>query len=634
MGRDGKRKLRLSMGALARFPRAVRRVCVEGFDSYRLALAVLGLNVPLILLILLRDVGARDLSWLTWFYVGNVALGYYGLPLLVIVTLLFLLLLPVRRVAAVGSAIVLVLFVYYLLLDSYIYGIFKFHVDPFWIEFALRDCESLGVPRVTLLGALAMLPGIALVEMSIYALARRFAGLKRFVLVYPVLVVLGFVVSQTLHIVTYERNDERITGLTPCLPAYVPVTSHGEAEKYGSLLSLGDDDPRETGSAREVISMRYPLGELRYKAAAAAKPPNIVIVLLESWRSDAFDERTTPNIWALGRESSVFSNHLSSGNQTTCGIFGLFYGLHATYWTAVKANSAAIDNPVLIDVLKAHGYDFGIFARSKFDRHKIKDSIFKGIDVHETFAGATIPEQDEDMTRQVMEFVEREAREKRPFCAFAFYKSSHAPYEYPPQDEIYSPVKNVGMALRADTDPAPYFNDYRNALHYEDALVGGIIEELRSLKLIGRTVVVVTTDHGESFNEDGANYWGHGSNFTRAQIQVPFILHAPGRRPGIIERRTSHIDFAPTILHDYFGCTSDARAYSNGRNLFDPSAAPRPLVIGSYVSHAFVFGDDVYEILPAYTKKYTLDHVRSDATVPPSALVKAVMGEVNRFVSR
>ncbi|MDD4857107.1 MAG: sulfatase-like hydrolase/transferase, partial [Candidatus Krumholzibacteria bacterium] len=343
---------------------------------------------------------------------------------------------------------------------------------------------------------------------------------------------------------------------------------------------------------------------------------------------------TTPNIFALGRESSVLLNHLSSGNQTTCGIFGLFYGLHPTYWTAVKANSASIDNPILIDVLKKRGYAFGIFARSNFERHKIKDTIFNGIEVHEEFAGRTIPEQDMDMNRQIIGFMEDQARLGKPFMALAFYKSCHAPYEYPREHAIFGDTKNVGLTLTGDTDPAPYLNDYHNAVHFVDALAGEIIDGLKALGVLERTVVVVTTDHGESFNEGGANFWGHGSSFTQDQIKVPMILHAPGRPPQRIELRTSHIDLAPTLLHDYFGCTSDVREYSNGRNLFDGTQGQRPLVIGSYVTHAFVFGDDVYEILPAYTKKYKLNDVREAASQPPADALKTVMDEINRFIAR
>jgi membrane-anchored protein YejM (alkaline phosphatase superfamily) len=109
---------------------------------------------------------------------------------------------------------------------------------------------------------------------------------------------------------------------------------------------------------------------------------------------------------ALSRRSSVFLQHFSSGNSTPHGIFGLFYGIHPTYWAEVKANSAAIDNPVLIDALKDQGYAFGIYADSQFGRHKIKDTTFRGIEVHEAFAGATVDARDGDLTAQLFEFME------------------------------------------------------------------------------------------------------------------------------------------------------------------------------------------------------------------------------------
>ncbi len=620
------------MEVLARRRNAIREILLDRAAAYRLIVAFLVLNVPLILLILMRDAGTEDLTWLSWFYVSNLAFGYYGLPLLAIVTAIFFILVPVRRLAVAASGLAVVLFVFFLFLDSYVYGIFKFHIDPFWMEFAFRDFDSLGVPRATLIAVCAMLLGVAVVETGIFSLASRFAKRKGFVRTFLVIAVLAFAVSQTLHVVTYERNDRRITSLTPRLPAYLPIVSHRHAQKYGDLLPLGDPRSGQDDGDGSGASMRYPLTDLRFDAPRGERPPNILFLLIESWRADAFDETTTPRLYAFGRRSAVCANHLSSGNQTTCGLFGLFYGLHPTYWPAVKANSASIDNPVLIDVLKSRGYEFGIFAKSNFDRHKIAATMFNGIEIHETFSGRTIPEQDEDMARQLMGFMAGSARDGRPFMALAFFKSSHAPYEYPGDRAIFGRAKNVGLALKKSTDPAPFLNDYRNSLHYVDSIAGAVLDTLETIGETGRTIVVITTDHAESFNEQGSNFWGHGSNFTENQVHVPFVIHAPGRPPIRIERRTSHIDLAPTLLEDYFGCASDASEYSNGKNLFDESNAPRPLVIGSYVSHAFVFGDDVYEIMLPYSRRYKLNDLRTQAAPPTPNLLKTVMTETSRFL--
>ena len=597
--------------------------------SYRLMVAVLAMNTLLVCVILLRNTIGSDFSWLTCLYTTSVAFGYYGLPLLVLVTVIFLLLAPARRVAVVISWIVILFFIYYLFLDSFAYRIVKFHIDSFWIEFILKDYDGLGLSRSTLLGALMVFLGVVALEVGFVAIARMYRIQGRSIIIYPLLVILAFVFSQVIHMVAYHRNEQLITCLTPHFPIYIPFTSSKSAMMYGNLLPSGGAD------GYKYASIHYPDSGLKFEPPPDEELPNIVIILLESWRYDAFDEEVTPHIHALSRKSSVFLDHLSSGNQTTCGVFGLFYGLHPTYWKAVKANSSLIDNPVLIDVLRDRDYTFGVYARSNFDRHKIKDTIFSGIEVHETFAGNTFPEQDEDLTRQVRAFMEEQVRNEQRFLAFAFYKSTHYPYEYPEEQGIFNDYKNMRMGLtNGDTDPTPYINDYHNAVHYVDSLVGEIIDHLELLGEMENTVIVVTTDHGEAFNDNGANYWGHSSSFTQYQIRVPLILYAPDRPPRQVEYRTTHIDLAPTLLQEHFGCLSDIHDFSNGRNLFDETAAPRSLVVGSYINHAFIFGDDVYEVWPLYTKKYKLHDVNLKASPPDQDLLKVIMEEINHFSDR
>ena len=120
-----------------------------------------------------------------------------------------------------------------------------------------------------------------------------------------------------------------------------PVVSQKNAARYGDLVTMGLE-PDETVSAAANASLQYPLREVR---SAPGGRPNIVLLLLESWRYDMMDATVTPNTWALAQRSSQFLHHLSSGNSTPCGVFGLFYGIHPTYWSAVKANNAVQQIP-------------------------------------------------------------------------------------------------------------------------------------------------------------------------------------------------------------------------------------------------------------------------------------------------
>ena len=162
--------------------------------------------------------------------------------------------------------------------------------------------------------------------------------------------VLAYGVSQTLHVLAYGANDTRIAALTPQLPFYFPIVSHKHSEKYGDQLPM-IREASASGLGAEAGDFRYPLREVSCNPSDGRRRPNIVILLLESWRADALDSVVTPRMNAFSQRASRFLNHFSSGNSTPAGVFPVFYGIYSTYWTAVKANNALIHNPVLIDAL-------------------------------------------------------------------------------------------------------------------------------------------------------------------------------------------------------------------------------------------------------------------------------------------
>ena len=600
-------------------------------QGYRLLLTLLLLNAPVVALILSRNLDGVDFGGLSLFYAACVILGYYLLILFVLTTLVHVLLWFAGRAALAVSAVLITIVVFYLLVDTFVYDLVKFHVDLFWLDYILHDYEGLGLPASNLYTAGAGLLLTAAVEIGLVLAARRLRIRRLWLALLPVVLIATFAASQVLHIVAYQRNDGRITRLTPHFPLYVPTTSHKNAMKYGDLLPLGEESAGlEAGGD---VSLDYPRGEIDW-TPPSGRPPNMVFIMLESWRWDAMDAELTPNIYALAERSAVFTNHLSSGNQTTCGIFGLFYGLHATYWPAVKANSVALDNPVLMDVMKDCGYSCSVFARSKFERHKIRDTMFRGMPLFEAFRGGVVQDHDVELNDLAKAFITENADEGLPFMLYAFYKSSHFNYCYPARYRIHRPSRNMRMAfVDADTDPTPYLNDYRNGVHYCDALVGDLLRTLEETGQMENTVIVVTTDHGEAFNDTHDNTWGHGSTYTQYQTRVPLILHLPGRAPETVTRRTAHIDLVPTLMEEVFGCTSEPSLYSNGRNLFDPTDEIRPLVIGSYFNHAFVIGDNVYEIFPMFTRRYRLDDASAEAAPAPAALMRRVMEEMKCFQS-
>jgi membrane-anchored protein YejM (alkaline phosphatase superfamily) len=596
-------------------------------------MAVLTLNILLIYAVLLLNMKGVDFTALTWFYFSTVVLGYYVFPLLIIITIISLLFLFFRKLAIYAVGAITTIYLYILLIDSLAYNVTKIHIDSFWIEWIINDPQAFGLSPGTIHAALLVLVVLVAAQVGIFVIARRVRVPKWFVVSLAVQMILALGVSQTIHAVAYEKNIVSITSMTPHLPVYYPITSHRNVVKYGEVFPIPANShmtSREGGQS----GFEYPLSELQFSEPADSARVNILILYFESWRFDMLNDGVTPNAFALSLKSTVCGKHLCSGNSTVAGVFGFFYGLSPTYWTAVKNNNAAIGNPVLFDILKSRGYTFGIFAKSNFKRHKLADAVFRGIEIQESFNGTNKVEQDKDMTRQLMAFLSQRDDDALPFLALAFYKSNHAPYVYPDEHSVFLPAEDQNLIFANDeTDPTLYLNDYRNATHYVDELVGEVLEHVDTLGLRSNTIIILTTDHAEEFNDNRTNYWGHGTNFTQWQTRVPMVIYAPGKKPRQIRQATSHVDIAPTLLEEFLGCTSDVRDYSTGVNLFADSLASRPFVIGSYTNHAFVIDDNVYEIYPFYTKSYKLYDITKEASSPSRQMLSMIAEKISRFYS-
>jgi membrane-anchored protein YejM (alkaline phosphatase superfamily) len=600
-------------------------------SSYAYVVSAVCLNIPILSLVLARHLDGVPYLGLGGVYVLLLVLGYYALALFILVTGVFVVSIVWGRLAVAASGALLVAALFYLALNSVVHGIYRLHVDAFWLEYILGSYQGLGIPLSTTATGLVVLAALAALEWAMFRVARRLPRRERIAIGFVVVAFAALVLSQAIHVFAYHRNDTRITGITHQLPFYYPLTSRTMARRYDELMPLVTQ-AEVSPPADEFLSLWYPRREVRCPAPAGKRRPNILLIVLESWRSDTMDAVVSPNIHALAQRSSVFLKHFSSGNATPTGIFGLFYGIHPTYWTAVKANSAVIDNPVLIDVLKDHGYAFGIYADSQFGRHKIKDTTFRGIEIHESFAGASPDAKDQDMTAQLVGFMEARDGERRPFFGFAFYKSTHYSYYYPAGAVRFRPFRELNLALPGDRRDLPlYLNHYRNAVSYVDGLVGQIVRRLEASGLLSETIILVTSDHGEEFNDNGTGHWGHQGNFTAYQTQVPLVIYVPWEKPRRVTKVTGHIDVPPTLVQGVLGCGDDVRDYSNGRNLFGPLDEERPLVVGSYVNHALITGDDVYAVYPLYVQKYKLSDIKAGAGAPRADLMHKVIEEMHRF---
>ncbi len=140
----------------------------------------------------------------------------------------------------------------------------------------------------------------------------------------------------------------------------------------------------------------------------------------------------------------------------------------------------------------------------------------------------------------------------RPFFAWVHLYDPHAPHNPPEPFRKKYPD-----------------NPYAGEVAYTDAVVGKIVGDLESRKLLDSTLIAVVGDHGEGLGEHGERT--HSLLIYNSTIHVPMLLHVPGRTPSgkKVEDLTRTIDLAPTIL-DYLGLPPT----------FGQGASLRPVVEG------------------------------------------------------
>ncbi len=171
----------------------------------------------------------------------------------------------------------------------------------------------------------------------------------------------------------------------------------------------------------------------------------------------------------------------------------------------------------------------------------------------------------EEVTRRAVDFVSDYAakEDERPFFLFLHYFDVHNDYlPPPPLDSRFGPPYDGWVDGRGVmTDPRFHAGMEKRDLEHLTALYDGEIASVdRSLNLFFRTldkldpslvdnsIVVITSDHGEEFFDNGR--LGHRHNLYESAVRIPLIFRCPGHIPpgGRISGTVGLCDILPTLL--------------------------------------------------------------------------------------
>ncbi len=336
-------------------------------------------------------------------------------------------------------------------------------------------------------------------------------------------------------------------------------------------------------------------------------PPNILIIAMDAWRFDCFNATDSPNLWKFAQNGKVFSNHFAAANRTRPSLFGLLYGIPSTYMATFFRKK---QTPVLIKQLQQMNYQINFFnGFGKKENEQYTKKIFTNIDdLYIESQDTSNAMHDSKLTNDMLAWHANRNKNK-PWFAFVFYDALHGP-NFP---EGYSTIAVQSGDISSYKKFAKYVGkdvfiaSYKTSVHYLDSLAAKILNKLQKSNDLANTIVIITADHGNEFNDNQQGEWGYGSNFTNCQIKVPFAIILPEDHKNKLtlatDSLTSHYDIVPTLMKNFLGVNNPIADYSVGNDLLNNDIAKDWMLVGTIggysLSAAIVFKDYALKIMPS-----------------------------------
>ncbi|KFI13853.1 DUF3413 domain-containing protein [Vibrio coralliilyticus] len=478
-------------------------------------------------------------------WVGHFGFLVFALYLLVLFPLTFLI--PSRKLFRLVAVCFATVGLTVLLIDTQAYQKINLHLTPVvWEVLFSEEGSSISIDLQHLF---VVLPLIFLLQLAlsewVWRKQRRLSH-KHVGRPIAALFFVSFITSHLIYVWADAYFYNPITAQKANFPLSYPMTAKSFMERHG-LLDREEYLQRLKESEANTDLVRYPLEKLEFNRRA--NPLNVLVVSVNNLRGDVLTPQLMPNAAEFASNNLNFANHYSSSNDTF-GVFGLFYGLPSSYVSSIKTQGS---RPILLDTLLDKEYSFGLFSGDNFDDTLYGETVFRGLN----FTGIAFNDSTSPDTQAINAWATWVSQQKQqPWFSFI---------ELTTVDNFSAYNETGNNTSTLETLKQGYHTSVNNA----DEELGVLFEKIKELDIGDSTVIVITSNHGTEFNETKTNSWGSNSNYSRYQLEVPMIIHWPGKVAGKYDHRTSHLDLSVTLLQDLLGVSSNPSDFSSGQNLFD-----------------------------------------------------------------
>lgn len=344
-----------------------------------------------------------------------------------------------------------------------------------------------------------------------------------------------------------ELSGYPLGGLLRRNDVLMPALKNSGRVPVASLDSLRDstwrdDDGPLAAATAATIRAVYP------------SKPNVVLVVMESVGAEQLlpggqlSATLTPRLASMAEHATVFPRIYGSYPATTRAHVAIMTGGRTITWGAVDEELTHRSTaPTFVSAARGAGYHTGLFAApdlrfgslADFYRTMPWDTVVYYLDGKKTLKKSDEIHSwgvNEDAVRPLaVAWADSVARDGKPFFLEFHTIATHHPYG----------------TWANDRGPATGNDDrarYENSIHYTDAALGRLFDDLARRGWLENTIVAITGDHGEAFAEFHANNTLHRNAIWEENIRNFLILLTPRAKTGVkIQRIGSHGDVLPTV---------------------------------------------------------------------------------------
>jgi arylsulfatase A-like enzyme len=342
------------------------------------------------------------------------------------------------------------------------------------------------------------------------------------------------------------------------------------------LLARWVDDDRASDEPADAVWVR-PMVERVETVPRQDRDdgPNVLLVVVDTLRADhldlyGYERETAPGLTARAAQGVVFERAMAPSSWTVPSMASLFTGQYAYTHGLYDEYHWMLDPdvPTLAETFREAGLStVCVMSNPLLDD---LNGALRGFEQVESVPVANAAQ----VNRAFLDWLDAHLDER--FFATVHYFDPHDPYAAPGEaigrflkpgfddratptfwKTLERPVRRTlrnspegtgaeGLSDKERAQVARLEELYDSEIVYWDEHFAALLEELSARGALDDTILLVTSDHGESFAEHGM--LGHGRDLHRELIHVPLVLLNSGEAPGRRDELVSLLDIAPTLL--------------------------------------------------------------------------------------